>query len=89
MGTNYIKNSKRKIEKMRIYYSDDISEDVKERLDGLEDFKNTEDLENVDIFRVKTLVQVLEDKETNEDTKCLIKEILEDCKGLHFLMIIY
>ena len=89
MGTNHLKNPKRKIEKMKIYYASEIAEDVMERLDGQEDFESPDIMLRENIFKVKTLKFILKDKETNEDTKCLIKELLEDCKGVNYFMIVY
>jgi len=89
MGTNHLQNSSGEFEKIKTYSKNDIAEDVLERLEGLQDFQSIEDLNRVDIFRLRTLNQALDDEETNEDTKFLIREIMEDCIGFNFLMIIY
>jgi len=60
-----------------------------ERLEGNEDFKNVDDLERAEIFRILTLRKIIKDTETNEDVKFLIKEILEDCEGCSYLKIHY
>jgi len=80
-----------RVEKIKVFYADEIPEDVLERLDGLEDLSNTDKLEcQTHLFSMGTFEKIWDnpDDDTNESTLTKMKNLFYNLTE-RWVMIIY
>lgn len=75
--------------KIKEYMEDEINSEVKDRLEGIEDFESEDMVSGSRIYSLDTLNEVINDGETNESVKVLFENWIKELelRQIDFVMI--